>query len=371
MKNKYNKGLLCLFSLIYIVFIVCVFCSCGSIKINKIESNDISQNSNAKSKNELYKNEKSLILEKQSKTEEIELIDSIYPEEYIDTKGMEFYRKVMKGIYVYSKSYSGVAYNDEITRLDFFNEQGNKINEYNALTNNPYNKQSIPTLIRGNYEAYVYDSYVDKSDTEGKIEFLPTEYYTFTRISSSEGLPIVGYNLLGLKDNQVVDWKFTAVCFDEKGSILKVFKDLDIDANNFCVSENKKFFCVTYGGLKGEDLTQLRKSGFRIYDIVTGELVYELNVDGNHYIVGPGSDNKGKGFDTGIISISGNDFSKEEIRKIIFINFNHRILYSRLFKYDEQENILDRDFEGLKMYDAVNHRRWKLYFDKDFIASKF
>ena len=300
--------------------------------------------------------------------------DSIYPSEYEDTQGLERYLKIREGVYVYSKSYSGRSYEDELSRLDFFNEKGEKISEFDIRKNNPYNKEAIPNLVAENYQAYVYNSFVSKSESEGKTEYSPKQYMTFSQRPDAEQghLPVIGYHLLGSShEGFISDWKFTAVCLDEKGNILRKFEDLDIDPYEFCVSENKKFFCVAYGGLRGENLTRLRNNGFRIYEIETGELVYEVNEDSKHGIFGPSPDNLSVNHFYGSFSITGNDFSND--RSMIFnkIDFNLRLIYRKKVSYKDGKLIKGADKEGFIMNDPKTGKKWKLYYEKDFTIEKF
>ena len=297
--------------------------------------------------------------------------DSVYPKEYDDPQGMERYLKIREGVYAYSKSYSGIPYQDELSRLDFFDKTGKKINEFDVRKNNPYTNEAIPNLVAENYQAYVYNSFIPKSETGGKVEYAPKQYMTFSQRPSAEQdhIPVIGYHLLGSShEGYISDWKFTAICLDEKGNILRKFENLDIDPYEFCISENKKFFCVAYGGLRGENLTRLRNNGFRIYDIETGELVYEISVDERHSILGPGIYSK---IDFGVISISGNDFSDDIGVDEIIINYKKREIYKRRFKYEETKYMFGTDENGFNMYDRDNNRRWKLDYDKDFITEKF
>ena len=301
------------------------------------------------------------------------LQDSIYPKEYHTGDGLESYRKIRKGIYVYEKSYSGKNWDLELSKLDFFDERGEKINEFDIRKNNPYNKESIPDLVKGNYQGYIYNSFTPLDSLTRKADQAPSEYYSFSQMPSGQGdhLPVLGYHLLTMNNGTIVDWKFTAICLDKKGQVLRIFKNLNMDPYEFCLSEDKQFLCIAYGELRGENLTRLRNNGFRIYEIKTGQLVYEFNADDKHAISGPGPDNTEKGFDTGIISITGNDFSNDKTRELWFIHFADRIIYKRKFTYRESGGILERDFEGLKMLDIKTKRRWKYYFKEDFSIENF
>lgn len=300
--------------------------------------------------------------------------DSIYPREYADPWGKVFYRKMWKGVYAYSKSYSGVAWDDVISRIDFFDTLGRKINEFDVLAHNPYNKRTVPDLEDENYQEYVYRTFIPKSWSEGKPGYRPTSHYTYTQIPSSHSMPVIGYHLLGGIEGGVIDWKFTAICLDEKGNILRRFENLDIDPYEFCVSENKEFFCVAYGGLRGEELTRLRNNGFRIYEIETGKLVYEMEVDGKHRIAGPAADDSYENIPFGSVGIQGNDFADRDDRSKIYIriDFNNRILYKRKLSQQEREALKGGyDKEGFIMEDPVTKKRWKLLYQKDFETEKF
>lgn len=297
--------------------------------------------------------------------------DSIYPKEYTHANYHNFYKKVMKGVYVFADSPDDDPGNAELLRLDFFDEKGNKINEFDIKAHNPYTKDRIPTIKRDNYGGYVYRSYIALSESE-KHGLKATEHYTYSQMPSSEGNPVIGYHVLGSVEGKgVVDWKFTAACMDEKGNVLREFKDLDIDAREFCMSENKEFFCVSYGGLRGENLTRLINDGFRIYEIETGEIVYEVNVDNRHTISGPYPDNSLSNFPYGGIGIKGNDFSNDRSKEYINFDFNSRKIYRKKLSYETMKSISGADKEGFLMKDKKTGKKWKLYYDKDFRLEKF
>lgn len=303
-----------------------------------------------------------------------DLADSIYPREYVEPWGREAYRKMWKGVYVYSKSYSRKEWDDVISRIDFFDTLGRKINEFDVLGHNPYNKQTVPGLEDENYQEYVYRTFIPKSYTQGSPEYKPTSHYTYIQIPSSPSMPVVGYHLLGGIEGGVTDWKFTAICLDERGNILRKFENLDIDPYEFCVSENKKFFAVAYGGLRGEELTRLQNNGFRIYEIETGKLVYEMEVDKKHTISRPVADDSYENIPFASVGIKGNDFADKGDKSKIYIriDFNNRVLYKRILSQQEREALKDGyDKEGFVMKDRITKKRWKLLYREDFETEKF
>src|SRR5690606_33897573 len=92
--------------------------------------------------------------------------DSIYPREY-SYRGKESYNKMWKGVYAYSKSYSGEEWDLVISRIDFFDTLGRKISDFDVIKNNPYNKQTVPNMEDDNYQEYVYRSFIPKTITQG------------------------------------------------------------------------------------------------------------------------------------------------------------------------------------------------------------
>lgn len=296
--------------------------------------------------------------------------DSTYPRSYSDPWGRESYNKIWKGVYAYSKSYSGEPWDLVISRIDFHDTLGRKINDFDVVGNNPYNKRTVPNLEDENYQEHVYRSFIPKTFTEDQPEYEPSSYYTYTQMPSSQSMPVVGYHLLGGIEGGVTDWMFTAICFDERGNILRKFENLDIDPYAFCVSENKKFFAVAYGGLRGEELTRLRNNGFRIYEIETGKLVYEMEVDGKHTIAA-GCDCSYEHRIHGGFSIRGNDFSDSDEFEIVKIDFEDRRLFKRNLSIQERSSLIGGDKEGLIFRDPETKKRWKLLYQDNFEIEKF
>lgn len=338
-----------------------VFLGCGGVK--SVADKEIKKN--ATTNNVTEKEE----IEHSTQPKGRSSLDSIYPKEYHDAWGREGYYKIRKGVYVYLKSHSGREYDSELTRFDFFDIEGKIIKSYDVRASNPYNKESIPTLVRDNYESYIYDSYIPKEKTRGKPEYA-RKHFTRSQMPSTlaDKHAVVGYHLLETRNGFVVDWKFTAVCMDEKGEVLRIFKDLDIDPYEFCLSEDKKFFCVSYGGLRGENLTRLRNNGFRIYEIETGLIVYELNVDEKHTIAGPRPSSR---YNTIVLSILGNDFSDDRDRDYLKISCSKREIYRRLFPYKLRNSIYNPQKDGVIIRNHITGEKAKLYYIKDFKISKF
>ncbi|MFQ6610745.1 MAG: hypothetical protein ACE5D7_08100 [Fidelibacterota bacterium] len=320
------------------------------------------------------KNEISVQAAQTDKKGESVVSGSIYPKEYHDARGREAYIKMWKGVYAYLDNFSGKDYDLVVARIDFFDTLGTRINEFDVLKNNPYNKERIANLEGDNYQAYVYRAFMPKSLTSGKSEYEPRHFYSYIQMPSSHSMPVIGYHLLGAIDGGVTDWKFTAICLDEKGNVLRKFEDLDIDPYEFCLSENKKFFCVAYGGLRGENLTRLRNNGFRIYEVETGKMVYEMEVDEKHTISGPAADDSHENIPFGSVGIRGNDFADKDDRSKIYIriDFNNRVLYKRKLSQQEREALKGGyDKDGFVMEDPLTKRRWKLLYREDFEIEKF
>lgn len=296
--------------------------------------------------------------------------DSVYPREYTDGNGFQSYRKMWKGVYVFSNNYSGAPWDEQISRIDFFDSLGRKLSHFDVRDHNPYLEEAVSELEEDKYQKFMFDRFIPKTVTVDKKEYEPTFHYIYTQIPSSHSIPVVGFHRLGAIKWAVTDWTFSAICLDEQGNILRMFTDLDIDPYEFCVSENKKFFCVAYGGLRGESLTQLRNSGFRIYEIETGDMVYEIEA-GNKNDISAGCDCSFEERVFGGFNIGGNDFSDDRSGTYFMIDFDNRAIYKRMFSYDERKFIVGGDREGFHMEDPVTRRRWKLLFTEEFDVEKF
>ena len=296
-------------------------------------------------------------------------LESDTPKEFFDDRGGKAYVKLRKGVYAYRERTPGSDSGLSVVRIDFFDDANKLIGQFNTVENNPYNKHTVPLLEDENYQGYVYRDFVPKEMTVGNSEYKPTSYYTYIQLSGKRSMPVVGYHLLaGLDGRGVVDWKFTAICLDEKGNVLRKFEDLDIDPYTFCLSENKKFFCVAYGGLRGENLTRLRNNGFRIYEIDSGQLVYEMEMDREHTIYGPVVSSI-----TGFVTASstGNDFSNDLDDTFYIIDSERRRIFIKTLSYEEQKMIRGADEKGFIMKDPKTGREWKWLYEEDFAVEKF
>ncbi len=294
-------------------------------------------------------------------------VDTIYPKEFQDGYGLESYKKLHKGIYVYEKSDSDIHYSSVLRRLDFFDENGELIKEFDIRKNNPYTKKNM-NINNSNYTAYVYDSF-SKIPSKGEKKHKGEVYYnsiTQRTAHTEDHIPVISYQLIKMDDTGVVGWECTNFCFDEKGNILRKFENLNIDPREFCISENKKFFCISYGGLRGENLTKLRNSGIRIYEIESGKLVYQLDLDDKHRISGPAPDNESLKNFYGVFGVKGNEYSSDRSKIYNMIDFELRMIYSKKISREERRKIKGSDKEGFIMKDGS-----RLNYEKDFSIERF
>lgn len=308
----------------------------------------------------------------QTKEIQPQISENTYPKEYSSNNYQKIYRRMWEGVYFYKEVKSDTDNTLVEFRLDFFDTLGQKIKEYDVMGNNPYNKKTVPNLVDENYQASTYRTFIPKSYTQDKSEYQPTVYYTRIEMPASETMPVVGYHLLGGMEEKgasgIVDWRFTAVCFDEKGNIIRKFKDLDIDASTYCVSEDKKFFMVGYGGLRGENLTRLRNNGIRIYEIESGELVYEKEVDRKHDIGGPGLHSVPN---FGGFNIAGNDFSQDKSIIMAYIDLRSRKIYTYKIPNRYEEYVNKAYVDKVIMKDIKADSTYTLYFNRDFEVENF
>ncbi len=177
---------------------------------------------------------------------------------------------------------------DYIKRIDFVNIKTKAIvNTYDVIENNPYNHLKYPvTDIKQKNK--VYDiSNIPKTDVNyfvSKIKPLsvqdlrPTKAFSEVNIGSYykvyTGIAYVLYTFNS--EGYIINFHTTTKILDNSGNIIKVFSHLEYADNCPLVSNNGKYYGLSYGGSINPDEDWVTRQGHRIYDVVSGKLLYKM-----------------------------------------------------------------------------------------------
>lgn len=170
---------------------------------------------------------------------------------------------------------------------------------WNLAENNPYNQLDYPVLeyvyytgLCKKYQVTPDTTFresttpIEKIDTFFvSLEHLPadedrTVAYAQSRYhvtNSNKSYTAAYYILMSQnQDEDIIGMRSTIIVFDSLGNILRVFRQLDTAPIVVSVTEDGKYLGMTYGEMLDESGSFLANPGFRVYDISTGEKVFEI-----------------------------------------------------------------------------------------------
>lgn len=295
----------------------------------------------------------------------------LYPEERKDPAGKEpIYRRIRMGIYVYESGIEDIDWTYVPRRIDFFDSVGTQLSSFDIEKNNPYTRNQVPTLEDENYQWIDASiAYLDRTKKgHNSVDTVAVHHRAYIQLSHRSSLPVVGYHLIGLnRSYQAVSWHFSAVCLDEKGNVIARLENLPIDPVDFALSEDERYFCVTYGGLRGEELTRLNKSGMQLYSLLDNRLVYSDTADELHRFAGPSIYPRINfvGF-----SLIGNDFNRSDEAHLIFVDSATGELFTRQFSKEERIGLREITETGILIQDKKERRKNLISFKGEFKMEK-
>jgi hypothetical protein len=163
--------------------------------------------------------------------------------------------------------------------IDFF-DMGNQIlGSFNVTANNPYKPE--------NYENFLGEGYMDVSKSVVDRRAFPdydwrkdVVYYATSGGAYENaqcGTLVVAYYLQALgADQTLLGVVATFVMLDHQGKEIARLEDLkDVFFGEGIVTCDRQYFCFRYGGAFTEEEERMYNDHFRIYDITSGEIIYD------------------------------------------------------------------------------------------------
>lgn len=220
---------------------------------------------------------------------------------------------------------------------------GDTLNELDVMANNPFESLDLPKLrtheyhgtsvfdvstpsLRGKIERYI--SEIDSSKREYMI-ILGSQASTL-RMTSNPDVLAVTYNLF-IQDEGWDDYpearNSSVRLYDVQGGVIAEWDEIGVDADYVHVSGNGQYAVVAYGAEAAH--THVEKSGFRIYDVQTGQLLTDISTNCN-YQCGSGND----------LFIMSCGYIKYVFNPIV------PAVYRREFTFEEERNLLGNSYQG-------------------------
>jgi hypothetical protein len=171
---------------------------------------------------------------------------------------------------------------ESIRRIDFVNKKTKAIvSTYDVIANNPYNHLKYP-IIEKKAGNKIYDirnvtqkdvSYFVSKKSPQIIDFQPVKAISRVFIRSNQKTyTTVSYILItiGLEDD--IDHHTTTKILDNDSKVIRTFEHLNYQDNYSLVSQDGKYYMLQDSG---DAFDGKFNQVYRIYDVKTGQLLYE------------------------------------------------------------------------------------------------
>lgn len=231
--------------------------------------------------------------------------------------------------------------------LNFFNESGEKIGEYDVWGQRPFQSYGGKNLTYGHFSAEGM-SVIPKTSQELPLE--ATEYTLKIFVKASGQHTIVDYELVSLADFKIFDAKHILRVLDEKGDVLT---EIQLDSyDDGAVSPDGKYLLYVYGDENSntsQSFAYIYEQGWGVVNIPENRVVSKdrkkKNTAFNRVYLAKG----------GLLSIGYSyPYSKKLIGYRVFLDSKLEVIILKAFSYDE--------FEEVKDYFRNSERKtWKEY----------
>lgn len=273
--------------------------------------------------------------------------------------GMEWYRisEVEKGILFYEKFGDVVIYHDRPLaarplpfKLEYYDSTYTRLlNTFDIRKDNPYTKEKNPKIeIEQFYDAEI--GFAHSIDSSSAVI-----YWTYVKVHTCEnGYIGIAYQLHHRnRNNALIKIESDLVVLNSEGLMVFRERGLDFEASPTLVTHDGLYFVVQFGAITDmQNYPQkLKNRGFRIYDIVLKNLIYEEQAKsplGYYDAVVEDAESS-----LVISSKRENEFddSKNTIR---LFDLNQRKVYVRDFSVDEWREVTFRwQREGWSSYEKL------------------
>lgn len=181
--------------------------------------------------------------------------------------------------------------------IDFFDMDNQLVGSYNVTANNPYKPE--------HYENFLGEGYMDVSrpvvdrrafpdyDWRKDVVYYATSGGAYENAQC--GTLVVAYYLQALgADQTLLGVVATFVMLDHQGKEIARLEDLkDVFFGEGIVTCDHQYFCFRYGGAFTEEEERMYNDHFRIYDITSGEIIYDWELPKEFMLTGPAEQKSG------------------------------------------------------------------------------
>ena len=273
--------------------------------------------------------------------------------------GMEWYRisEVEKGILFYEIFGDVVIYHDRPLaarplpcKLEYYDSTFTRLlNTFDIRKDNPYTKEKNPKIeIEQFYDAEI--GFARPGDSSEATIYWTTAY---PRVFEN-GYAGITYQLQHRNvKSTLIKIESDLVVLNSEGLVVFRERGLGFDADPSLITRDGRYFVVKFGGL--EDMQhyprKIQNEGFRIYDLITGAIIYEEQAK------------TPLGYYHGVIEDSGSTLLKATKRENInndsenivqLIDLDHKKIYVRKFSKEEWREVTFRwQREGWSTYQKL------------------
>lgn len=177
------------------------------------------------------------------------------------------------------------------SRIDFFDMENHLTGSYNITANNPYKPSKYKKFLSEGYIDYsadIIDRNVHPSyDWRKDVVQFATTWGTYENAQCSN--VVVAYYLQALgEDRTLLGVVATFVLLDNTGREIARFEDIeDVFFGEGLVTCDQKYFCFRFGGTFTIEGEGMYNDHFRIYDVRSKKIIYQLELPGEYQLAGP------------------------------------------------------------------------------------
>lgn len=194
-------------------------------------------------------------------------------------------------VYHYEDNANTNNMNKVLVRIDFFDDDNQLRGTYDVKANNPYTSEK--------YRPFLSESYMDASRSiidrrkQPDYDWRPdVKYYASMIIlnenRSCETVGVVFFLQMLGEDYTLLGVTATFVMLDNHGREIARMNDIeDVFLGEGLLTCDHKYFVFRYGGNYTTEFERMYNDHLRIYDVATGEIIYEWELPQEYSIVGP------------------------------------------------------------------------------------
>lgn len=210
---------------------------------------------------------------------------------YITRGGRFGETDLINHVFLYKNNPDSNNNNPVLERIDFFELENRYLGSFDVRANNPYPPEKFQPFLSESYTD-CESSVVDRRqypDYDWRQEVY--QYASMVMVGGYTpcGTQTVAYYLQAIsEDLTLLGVLATFVLLDSTGKEVARFEDIeDVFFGQGILTCDHKYFCLRYGGEYATNGGRMYNDRFRIYDVESKKIIYELELPEKYHLTGP------------------------------------------------------------------------------------